>query len=108
MDRIRTAFPANAERRRGRRGTGRVRITDVAKLAGVAPITVSRVLNAPDSVVAETSRRVREEINRTGYVPNMLAGGLAASRSHLIAALVPTIASPCFQASSEALDRTLR
>ena len=106
MDGIRTLPPANTEGRRGRRGTGQVRITDVAKLAGVAPITVSRVLNAPGSVAAETLRRVREAINRTGYVPNMLAGGLASSRSHLISALVPTIASPVFQATWEALTET--
>jgi len=102
--RIRTpASSANAERRRERRGTGRVRITDVAKLAGVAPITVSRALNAPDSVAAETLQRVREAIDRIGYVPNMLAGGLASSCSHLIAAVVPTIASPVFQETWEAL-----
>lgn len=94
---------ADAERRRERRGTGRVRITDVAKLAGVAPITVSRALNAPDSVATETLQRVRAAIDRVGYVPNMLAGGLASSCSHLIAAVVPTIASPVFQETWEAL-----
>jgi LacI family transcriptional regulator, gluconate utilization system Gnt-I transcriptional repressor len=106
MDGIRPSPPANTEVRHGRRGTGKVRITDVAKIAGVAPITVSRVLNAPDSVAAETLRRVRDAIKRTGYVPNMLAGGLASSRSHLIATLVPTIASPVFQATWEALTQT--
>ena len=100
------APPAKAVRRRERRGTGRVRITDVAKLAGVAPITVSRVLNTPDSVATETLRRVREAIDRIGYVPNMLAGGLASSCSHLIAAVVPTIASPVFQETWEALTDT--
>jgi LacI family gluconate utilization system Gnt-I transcriptional repressor len=63
-------------------------------------------LNAPGSVAAETLQRVREAIKRTGYVPNMLAGGLASSRSHLIATLVPTIASPVFQATWEALTET--
>ena len=106
MDPIRPASPANAEGRRGRRGTGKVRIRDIAKLAGVAPITVSRVLNAPDSVAAETLRRVREAIDRTGYVPNMLAGALASSCSHLIAAVVPTIASPVFQETWGALTDT--
>ena len=100
------APPAKAVRRRERRGTGRVRITDVAKLAGVAPITVSRVLNTPDSVATETLRRVREAIDRIGYVPDMLAGGLASSCSHLIAAVVPTIASPVFQETWEALTET--
>jgi LacI family transcriptional regulator, gluconate utilization system Gnt-I transcriptional repressor len=106
LDRESPSSTASKGGRRGRRGTGKVRITDVAKLAGVAPITVSRVLNAPDSVAAETLRRVRDAIDRTGYVPNMLAGGLASSRSRLIAALVPTIASPVFQDTWGALTDT--
>jgi LacI family gluconate utilization system Gnt-I transcriptional repressor len=106
LDRKRSASAPNTERRHGRRGTGKVRIRDVAKLAGVAPITVSRVLNAPDSVAAETLRRVREAIDRTGYVPNMLAGALASSCSRLITAVVPTISSPVFQDTWEALTDT--
>lgn len=99
--------PTSPRARRGRRGTGRVRVTDVAKLAGVAPITVSRVINTPDSVAPETLRRVHEAIDRTGYVPNMLAGGLASTRSHLVAAIVPTVSSPVFQETVEALTETL-
>ena len=80
---------------------------DVAKLAGVAPITVSRVINTPDSVAPDTLRKVREAIDRTGYVPNMLAGGLASTRSHLVAGIVPTMSSPVFQETVEALTETL-
>ncbi|MBN8904668.1 MAG: LacI family DNA-binding transcriptional regulator, partial [Rhodospirillales bacterium] len=36
-----------------------VKITDVAAAAGVAPMTVSRVINTPDRVSAETAARVR-------------------------------------------------
>jgi len=104
--------PASSSRtdrkaREGRRGTGNVRIFDVAKIAGVAPITVSRAVNTPDSVAPETLRRVREAIDRTGYVPNMLAGGLASSRSRLVAAIVPSITSPVFQETIGALADTL-
>ena len=35
--------------RRARRGSGAITLRDVAKLAGVAPITASRVLNTPDA-----------------------------------------------------------
>ncbi len=106
MTRLRSASSTKAKIRRGRRGTGNVRITDVAQLAGVAPITVSRALNAPDSVAVETLRRVRAAIDRTGYIPNMLAGGLASSSSQWIAAMVPTIASPVFQETWAALTDT--
>src|SRR5579871_5585629 len=73
-----------------------VKITDVAAAAGVAPMTVSRVLNTPERVSAETAARVRTAIDALGYVPNLIAGGLSSRRSRMIAAIVPTIASPMF------------
>jgi LacI family gluconate utilization system Gnt-I transcriptional repressor len=73
-----------------------VKITDVAAAAGVAPMTVSRVINTPDRVAADTAIRVREAILRLGYVPNMIAGGLSSRRSRMVAAVVPTIAHPMF------------
>ncbi|MEO7741908.1 MAG: LacI family DNA-binding transcriptional regulator, partial [Usitatibacter sp.] len=81
----------------------------MARLAGVSPITVSRALNRPEQLTAETLARVREAVARTGYVPNRVAGGLASNKSGLVACLVPTIASPVFlemlQSLTEALDR---
>ena len=82
---------------------------EVARIAGVSPITVSRALNNPGQLAPGTLARVREAIERTGYVPNRLAGGLASSRSRLVAALVPSISGLVFletvQAMTEALDR---
>src|SRR5262245_39097850 len=93
--------------RRARRGSGRITLADVAKLAGVSAITASRALNTPDRVSPDALQRVREAIERTGYVPNMLAGGLASTRSRLVAAVVPTIAGPVFLETIEALTETL-
>ena len=94
--------------RAARRGSGGITLDDVSKLAGVSTITVSRALNTPDLVSPETREKVRLAVERTGYVPNRLAGGLASNRSRLVAALVPTIAGPVFletiQALTEALD----
>src|SRR5215510_9701584 len=81
-----------ARERRARRGSGRITLADIAKLAGVSAISASRALNTPDRVSPDTLQRVREAVERTGYVPNMLAGGLASTRSRLVAAVVPTIA----------------
>jgi LacI family gluconate utilization system Gnt-I transcriptional repressor len=75
-----------------------VKITDVAALAGVAPMTVSRVLNTPDRVSEPTAAKVRAAIEQLGYMPNLIAGGLSSRRSRMIAAIVPTIASPMFNA----------
>lgn len=89
------------------RSSGSVTLSDVAKLAGVSPITVSRVLNRPELVTQNTIDVVREAIARTGYVPNLLAGGLASKRSRLVAAIVPTIASSMFAETVEALTDKL-
>jgi len=70
-------------------------------------MTVSRVLNRPETVAAETVETVRKAIARTGYVPNLLAGGLATTRTHLVAAVVPTITSSIFSACIQALTDRL-
>jgi LacI family gluconate utilization system Gnt-I transcriptional repressor len=76
--------------------SGSITLIDVAKAAGVSPITVSRALNEPQLVRPVTLAKVQEAIKRTGYVKNMLAGGLASSRSKLVALVLPTISTPTF------------
>ena len=93
--------------KKGRRGAGGITLRDVAKLAGVAPITASRALNTPNAVSPEVLQRVREAVERTGYVPNMLAGGLASNKSRLVAAVVPTIAGPVFLETVQSLTESL-
>jgi LacI family gluconate utilization system Gnt-I transcriptional repressor len=97
--------PSSPPRRR--RGGGGITLTDVARLAGVSPITASRALNTPEQVSKDALLKVREAVSRTGYVPNRLAGGLASSRSRLVAAVVPTIAGPVFMEMVEALTAAL-
>ncbi|MBV8166276.1 MAG: LacI family DNA-binding transcriptional regulator [Alphaproteobacteria bacterium] len=96
-------------RKRASRAGGGVRMHDVARLAAVSPITVSRALSQPDKVSAETRRRVEAAIAQVGYVPNLTAGSLASNRSRIIAAVVPTIANSIFadtvQGLSDQLER---
>jgi LacI family gluconate utilization system Gnt-I transcriptional repressor len=99
--------PAATPSRRTRRSSGAVTLHDVARLADVAPITASRALNTPDRVSPEVLRRVTDAVRRTGYVPNLLAGGLASTRSRLVAAVVPTIAGPVFLQTVHALTEAL-
>ncbi|MFO1399551.1 MAG: LacI family DNA-binding transcriptional regulator [Burkholderiales bacterium] len=89
------------------RATGSVTLADVAQLAGVSPITVSRVLNHPELVTPSTLARVQQVIARTGYVPNLLAGGLASKRSRLVAAIVPSITNGIFVETIQALTDRL-
>ncbi|MDM0045743.1 LacI family DNA-binding transcriptional regulator [Variovorax dokdonensis] len=93
--------------RRARRGSGAVTLHDVARLAGVAPITASRAVNTPAQVSPEVLKRVQDAVARTGYVPNRMAGSLASARSRLVAAVVPTIAGPVFLQTIQALTEAL-
>ncbi|TFW29582.1 LacI family DNA-binding transcriptional regulator [Massilia horti] len=104
-----SSHPKNspAPERARRRKSGGITLADVAKLAGVAPITASRALNTPDAVSPAVLERVKEAVARTGYVPNLLAGGLASRKSRLVAAVVPTIAGPVFMETVQALTETL-
>ena len=79
----------------------------MAKLAGVSPITVSRVFNQPEMVASGTLEHVRRVIERTGYVPNLLAGGLASRRTRFVAAIVPAISSQIFSESIQSLTDRL-
>ena len=51
-------------------------IRDVAKSAGVSPITVSRVVNRLDNVNPQTRARVEKAIEELGYVRNLAASSL--------------------------------
>jgi LacI family transcriptional regulator, gluconate utilization system Gnt-I transcriptional repressor len=96
-----------APAKKTRRGSGAVTLHDVAKLAGVAPITASRALNTPERVSAEVRQKVLNAVARTGYLPNLLAGGLASTRSRLVAAVVPTISGPVFLETVQSLTEAL-
>lgn len=72
------------------------RIDEVARIAGVAPITVSRALRNPEKVTEETRRRVMEAVEQTGYAPNLLASNLRSGRSSIVAAFVSNLANPEF------------
>ncbi|WP_029010487.1 LacI family DNA-binding transcriptional regulator [Azospirillum halopraeferens] len=80
----------------GRRGSEAVTMEEVARVAGVSTITVSRAISAPHKLSAATLDKVNRAIERTGYVPNLVAGALASSRSRLVAAAVPLISNPVY------------
>jgi LacI family gluconate utilization system Gnt-I transcriptional repressor len=93
--------------RRSRRKSGGTTLRDVAALAGVAPITASRALNTPNAVSEQILQRVKSAVEQTGYVPNMLAGGLASRKSRLVAAVIPTISGNVFLEVVQSLTASL-
>jgi LacI family transcriptional regulator len=71
-------------------------VHDVAKRAGVAPITVSRVINNSGYISEATRQRVEAIIKEIGYVPNTLARGLRSKRTNTLALIVTDITNPYF------------
>jgi LacI family transcriptional regulator, galactose operon repressor len=69
-------------------------ILDIARLAGVSPATVSRVINRRPDVDKQTRERVLRIIAEKGYVPSITAAGLAGGRNRLIGMLLPLFTWP--------------
>lgn len=69
-------------------------IRDVAKRAGVAPTTVSRVINNSGYTSAETRARVEAAIRELQYVPNSLSQSLRYKRTNTIALVLSDITNP--------------
>lgn len=82
-------------------------LDDVALRAGVSSATVSRFVNNPKVVAAATAERIRAAIAEVGYIPNLLAGGLASSRSKMVAVLIPHLVDSIFNDTIEAMVEEL-
>jgi LacI family gluconate utilization system Gnt-I transcriptional repressor len=82
-------------------------MADVAAVAGVTKMTVSRVLRHPEQVRTDTRDRVLRVMSDLGYVPNRLAGSLTAGRSGLVAAIVPTLRHSLFADTIEGMSDVL-
>ena len=68
--------------------SARVTIRDVAKAAGVSVSTISKVMNNRDGISEATQQRVRDVIDRLGYVSSVSARGLRAHRTGVIGVLI--------------------
>jgi len=79
---------------RKRRSTGKVTLADVAQLAGVGTMTVSRALRTPEQVSDKLREKIEAAVSELGYVPNLAASALASASSYTIALVVPSLAEP--------------
>ena len=80
------------------------RMIDVAKVAGLSTMTVSRVLNAHASVSDEARQKVLAAMEKLRYQPNELARSLRDRRSRQIGILVPYISDPFFATCAHAIS----
>ena len=74
-----------------RKNSGRVTLADVAQLAGVGSMTVSRALRTPDLVSPILREKIEAAVSQLGYLPNKAAGALASSQSDIIAVILPSL-----------------
>jgi LacI family repressor for deo operon, udp, cdd, tsx, nupC, and nupG len=83
----------------------RATITDVARVADVAPSTVSRAFSNPGRVNHQTRAHVLAVAEEMGYSPNPMARALESGRTNTFALLVPDITNPYFAGVIKGAER---
>src|SRR3954447_9748446 len=81
---------------RNRTKSGKIRLAEVAELAGVSPITASRFFRNPDALSISKRERVASAAKELGYVPNLAARALASQRTEVIGVLIPSLTNNVF------------
>ena len=82
----------------------RTTIRDVARLAEVAPITVSRVVNNAAHISPETRRRVEQAIEDLNYIPNVLSQNLRFQKTDIVTLLVSDITNPFWTTATRGVE----
>ena len=81
---------------RNKRSGKMASIREVARLARVAPSTVSRALNGSGYVAEETKEKIREAVDELDYVPNQWIRNLYQQKTGIIGVMAPEIVHPYF------------
>ena len=90
--------------RRKRTKSGKVRLAEVAELAGVSPITASRFFRKPEALSTIKRARVESAAKQLGYVPNLAARALASQRTEVIGVLIPSLTNNVFSDVLRGID----
>ena len=80
---------------------------DVARMAGVSRMTVSRALKKDSPISKETRDRILKVVREMNYVPDQMAGSLTTKRSGFVAVLVPSLNNLHFAETVQALTEEL-
>lgn len=81
-------------------------IQDVARQAGVAPITASRVINNSGYTSQSVRERVLQAVANLGYVPNTLARSLRSRKTDTLALVMSDITNPFFTTIARGVEDT--
>lgn len=84
-----------------------IKLTDVAKKAGVSPTTVSRVINNYGYLSQKTIDKVQKAMDDLNYVPNSLARSLQGKSTQLIGLIFPTVSNPFYGELVEKIESRL-
>jgi LacI family gluconate utilization system Gnt-I transcriptional repressor len=84
-------------------GDRTVRVEDVAREAGVSPITVSRALRTPELVRPATRAKVAEAVAKTGYVVNAIASSLRSGQSTFVSVFVASLQNLHYAAAMQGM-----
>jgi LacI family transcriptional regulator len=90
------------------RTTAVTTIKEVARLAGVAPSSVTRVLNGHPHVSEDLSKRVLDAVAQLGYRPDLIAAGLRRGTSQTVGILLSDIINPSMTRLVDVLEADLR
>ncbi len=85
----------------------RATLSDVARRAGVSPVTVSRVIRHPEMVSEALRLRVDDAVHKLNYIPNHLASALASTRTHIVGVIVPSLTNGVFDDYLSAIQDVL-
>ncbi len=88
-------------------GNPTVRMSDVAKAAGVSTMTVSRALRKDGPISEETRTRILDVVRKLNYVPDLTAGSLSSKKSGFVTVLLPSLNNLHFAQTVQALTETL-
>jgi len=87
---------------------GRVRLQDVAEVAGVSIKTVSNVVNGKGTITPSTRLRVQQAVTALKYRPNVAAQHLRRGNSGMIAVALPELTQPYFAEIASELVRAAK
>ena len=85
-----------------------ISIREVARLAGVSPATVSRVINGTANVNEDKRQRVLEVVRQTDFVPNEIARSLFKKSANIIGLIIPSIRNPYFTQMASVIDESVK
>ena len=74
----------------------RATLSDVARRAGVSPVSVSRAIRHPEMVSEDLRNRIDAAVTALNYIPNHLASALASTRTHIVGVIVPSLTNGVF------------